>query len=188
MTDGQTARRARRERPGPGPAPDQDPAISPCSSPFPQRASMGECVGKRSVPQCARDEHRCPPHAGKAPGPGRLPAKVSYLFQEDFSVAVLVDFFEEVGGHLVVPYEHVPLRQAGHQLQQLNVKHQHGTAWHFSVCLTHREGRVSAARQWPGPPAALLPHPGLQPPHGGQAVLGKQASSASAHGFPNGRQ
>lgn len=51
------------------------------------------------------------------------PTKVIYLLQEDFSVAILVDFFKEVGRHFTIPYEHVALREARHKLQQFNVKH-----------------------------------------------------------------
>lgn len=75
-----------------------------------------------------------------------FPSTVSYLFEEDFSITILVDFFEEVGRHLAVPYEHVPLGEARHELQQLDVKHQHGAARHFSVCLTDRGGGSVSAK------------------------------------------
>lgn len=66
------------------------------------------------------------PNGPLPPEPTRTtepPTKAIYLLQEDFPIAIPVDFFEEVGRHFTIPYEHVPLRKARHKLQQFDVKH-----------------------------------------------------------------
>ena len=136
-------------------------------------------------------------HSGWVPQPRDFPwapwapllfNKVSYLFQEDFSITILVDLFKEVGWHLAVPDEHVPLWQASHELQQLDVKHQHRTAGHFSVCHRTAVEVVLMTRQRARPSAPPPQHPGSSSLTDGGISCDSKNVQPQQVVFPNCRQ